>query len=178
MTYAMRMLLTVVCSGAWVAHTALADDAPIVRGKYLVTLGGCENCHTPGALLGKPDASRLLGGSNVGFAIPGLGVFAGPNLTPDKETGLGNWTTAQIIAAFTTGVRPDGRVLAPVMPWADLSKLSSEDAAAIAAYSQSLPPVKHAVPDPFGPGEKVTNLFVSTVLPPDTYNGLPPPPAN
>src|ERR1700677_2289781 len=93
------------------SSAALADGSEIARGKYLVTIGGCSDCHTPGSFLGKPDLSRILGGSEVGFAIPGLGVFAGPNLTPDKETGLGNWTDDQIITAFTTGKRPDGRIL-------------------------------------------------------------------
>jgi len=91
------------------AAPSRADDATVARGKYLVTLGGCQDCHTPGHFFGKPDAARVLGGSEVGFEIPGLGVFYGPNLTPDKATGLGGWTDAQIIAAFRTGVRPDGR---------------------------------------------------------------------
>ena len=59
------------------------------RGRYLVTIAGCSDCHTPGALLGAPDMKRYLGGSDVGFAIPGPGVFVGENLTPDKDTGLG-----------------------------------------------------------------------------------------
>src|SRR5665213_502897 len=83
--------------------SASAAQSPVERGKYLVTIGGCSDCHTPGTFLGHPDMSKFLGGSDVGFAIPGLGVFAGRNLTPDKETGLGNWTTAQIVKAFTTG---------------------------------------------------------------------------
>src|SRR5277367_3841390 len=74
------------------SSAALADGSEIARGRYLVTIGGCSDCHTPGSFLGKPDLSRMLGGSEVGFAIPGLGVFPGPNLTPDKETGLGDWT--------------------------------------------------------------------------------------
>jgi mono/diheme cytochrome c family protein len=53
--------------------------AQVERGKYLVTLGGCTDCHTPGYFFGKPDAARYLGGSEVGFEIPGLGVFHGPN---------------------------------------------------------------------------------------------------
>src|SRR4051794_37241915 len=64
---------------------AMADDSQITRGKYLVTLGGCNDCHTPGYFLGKPDMSRFLGGSDVGFEIPGQGVFVGPNITPDKK---------------------------------------------------------------------------------------------
>ncbi len=66
----------------------------------------------------------------------------GRNLTPDKETGLGDWTAEQIITAFTTGVRPDGRKLSPIMPYMELANLSKDDAQAIAAYLKSLPPVK------------------------------------
>src|SRR5215472_4867450 len=72
----------------------------IARGKYLVGISGCNDCHTPGYFLGKPDPAKYLGGSDVGFAIPGLGVFVGPNLTPDKETGLGNFTAQQIATAI------------------------------------------------------------------------------
>ena len=115
-----------------------------------MTISGCGTCHTPGALLGKPDATRTLAGSEVGFGIPGVGVFVGGNLTPDKETGLGDSTTEQIIAAITKGVMPNGRKLFPVMPWPDLAHLSSDNAQAIAAYLKSLPPVKNAVPGPFG----------------------------
>ncbi|MEI6200630.1 MAG: cytochrome c [Enhydrobacter sp.] len=144
---------------------ALADDAAVARGKYLVTLGGCQDCHTPGHFFGKPDMARALGGSEVGFDIPGLGTFYGPNLTPDKETGLGKWTDAQVMAAIRTGVRPDGRVLAPIMPWRSLAVLTDQDAAAVVAYLRSLPPVANKVPGPFGPGETPTS-FVMKILPP------------
>jgi mono/diheme cytochrome c family protein len=95
---------------------ALAADSEVERGKYLVTLGSCNDCHMPGYFFGKPDFSRALSGSDVGFAIPALGAFVGRNLTPDKETSLGNWTDDQIISAFTAGIRPDGPWLAPIMP--------------------------------------------------------------
>jgi mono/diheme cytochrome c family protein len=78
---------------------------------------GCFDCHMSGYFLGKPDMARYLGGSDVGFEIPGLGVFVAPNLTPDPETGLGKWTEAQIVTALQTGKRPDGREVAPIMPW-------------------------------------------------------------
>jgi len=142
-----------------------ADDATVARGKYLVTLGGCQDCHTPGHFFGKPDAAHVLGGSEVGFEIPGLGVFYGPNLTPDKATGLGGWTDAQIIAAFRTGVRPDGRALAPIMPWRALAVLTDQDAAAIVAFLRSLPPVNNMVPGPFGPTQTPTS-FVMKIVPP------------
>ena len=151
-----------------------AADPQLDRGKYLVTLGGCNDCHTPGYFLGKPDFEHALSGSEVGFSIPGLGVFVGRNLTPDKETGLGDWTSDQIVAAMTTGKRPDGRVLAPIMPWMAFSHLTPEDAQAIAAYLKSIPPVKHAVPGPFGPNDKPTSL-VFTIVPGDVYAAMPKP---
>lgn len=153
-----------------------AADAQTDRGKYLVTVGGCSDCHTPGNFLGHPDFSRFLGGSDVGFAIPGMGVFVGRNLTPDPDTGLGKWTKEQIVTAFTTGVRPDGRILAPIMPWHELAHLTKSDAMAIATYLKSLPPVKHAVPGPFGPSETPT-VFVMTVVPGEVYAKMPKPPA-
>jgi mono/diheme cytochrome c family protein len=145
---------------------ANAQQAAVERGKYLVTLASCTDCHTPGFFFGKPDMARYLGGSEVGFEIPGLGVFVGPNLTPDKETGLGNWTDEQIVAALKTGHRPDGRMLAPIMPWKALASLTQEDALAIVAYLRSLPPVKNKVAGPFGANEKPTS-FVMKVVPPE-----------
>jgi mono/diheme cytochrome c family protein len=151
---------------AAVASTAAAaDPAAIARGKYLVTIASCHDCHTPGYFLGKPDMARYLGGSDVGFELPGLGVFHGPNLTPDKETGLGTWTDAQILTALQTGVRPDGRVLAPIMPWRAFASLTKPDAEAIVAYLRSVPPVSHKAPGPFGPSETPTS-FVMKVVPP------------
>ncbi len=88
---------------AGVSH---ADETPVERGKYLVTFGGCNDCHTPGYFFGKPDMARMLGGSEVGFEIPGLGVFHGPNLTPDPEPGLGKWSSRKIATAITTGNAP------------------------------------------------------------------------
>ncbi|HEY7609654.1 MAG TPA: cytochrome c [Alphaproteobacteria bacterium] len=138
----------------------------VERGKYLVNFGGCFDCHTPGYFFGKPDMTRFLGGSEVGFEIPGLGVFYGPNLTPDKETGIGAWTIDQIVTAIQTGQRPDGRMLAPIMPWQSFAKLKKSDARAIAAYLKTLPPVKSKVPGPFGPSEKPTS-FVMKIVPPE-----------
>jgi mono/diheme cytochrome c family protein len=143
---------------------AFAADPVVERGKYLVTIGGCTDCHTPGHFLGKPDMTRYLGGSEVGFETP-AGVFYGPNLTPDKATGLGDWTDAQILAALQTGTRPDGRMLSPVMPWHAFAALTKQDAAAIVAFLKSVPPVPNKVPGPFGPGEKPTSLVMKIVPP-------------
>lgn len=151
-------------SGMLLLRAAAADREQIERGRYLVHFGGCNDCHTPGYFFGKPDMARQLGGSEVGFEIPGLGVFHGPNLTPD-QTGLGNWTAAQIVTALQTGVRPDGRVLAPIMPWRAFADLTKSDAFAIAAYLKTLPPVRNKVPGPFGPNETPTS-FVMKIVPP------------
>jgi mono/diheme cytochrome c family protein len=140
-------------------------DSQIDRGKYLVVLASCNDCHTPGFFLGNPDMSKYLGGSEVAFEIPGLGAFAGRNITPDKETGIGAWTSEQIAAAITTGKRPDGRMLAPIMPYHAFSYMTKEDVAAIVVFLQSIPAVKHEVAGPFKPGDKVTS-FLFRVLPP------------
>jgi mono/diheme cytochrome c family protein len=141
-----------------------AENALVARGGYLVTIGGCNDCHTPGYFFGTPDMERFLGGSDVGFEIPGLGVFVGPNITPDKETGIGSWTPEQIVAAIQAGMRPDGRTLAPIMPWHAFANLTKEDALSIAAYLQGLKPIKNKVPGPFKPGEKVST-FMFRILP-------------
>lgn len=154
------------------ALPAVADDAQIARGRYLVVIAGCSDCHTPGALIGAADMKRYLAGSDIGFSIPGQGVFVGQNLTPDKETGLGQWTSEQIIAAIRTGKRPDGSQLSGVMPYASFSRLMDEDAAAMAAFLKSLPPVNNKNLGPF-PSSETVPISVSAVLPPAIYNGLP-----
>jgi mono/diheme cytochrome c family protein len=149
-------------------------ETPVERGLYLVTITGCNDCHTPGGLLGSPDKKRLLAGSDVGFGDPGSGVWVGPNLTPDTETGLGKWTPDQIVAAITKGERPDGRMLSAIMPWPALSRLTHDDALAIVAYLNSLPAVKNKVPGPYGSGETPA-LPVSVILPVSVYTKLPMP---
>ena len=165
-------LTFLAASLAALSPAAHAADPQIERGKYLVSFSGCFDCHTPGYFFGKPDMARFLAGSEVGFEIPGAGIFVGPNLTPDNETGLGNWSKEQIVTAIQTGVRPDGRVLAPIMPWKSFAGLTKQDAMAIAAYLKSLPPVKNKVAGPFGPAEKPTT-FVMKIVPPE--GGVPAP---
>lgn len=140
-------------------------DEQVARGKYLVTIAGCNDCHTPGYFLGKPDMEHMLSGSEVGFDMPGLGTFYGPNLTPDKATGLGNWSAAEIVTALQTGMRPDGRALAPIMPWRAFANFTDDDAQAIAAFLKSLPPVENKAPGPFGPDEKPTSFVMKIEAP-------------
>lgn len=135
------------------------------RGAYLATIMDCTGCHTGGALAGQPDPALYLAGSDIGFALPGLGVFYPPNLTPDAETGLGRWSAEQIVHAVRTGERPDGRILAPIMPYHSYAKLTDADAAALVAYLKSLPAVSHKAPGPVGPEEKATAPYLAPVMP-------------
>jgi mono/diheme cytochrome c family protein len=145
--------------------TLACADEKTERGRYLVEFSGCFDYHTPGYFFGKPDMTRFLGGSVVGFEIPETGVFYGPNLTPDPETGLGNWSEAEIVIAMQTSKHPDGLELALIMPWKSFAKMTKEDAEAIAAYLKTLPIVQNKGPGAFGPGEKPTSFVMKIVAP-------------
>jgi len=157
--------LLAVAAGYAVSRELGSESAQVARGRYLVQIAGCTDCHTPGYRFGQPDMSRYLGGSDVGMEVRDLGIFVAPNLTPDDETGLGKWTKAEITRAFQTGVRPDGRVLAPVMPWRGYAALTKSDAAAVVDFLRSLPPVSHKVPGPFGVNENPA-MYRLKIVPP------------
>ena len=153
-----RILISLaVLASVTAAVLALTAAAPRkgadahARGRYLSTIMGCNDCHTPGTFYGAPDFSRQLSGSEVGWVGP-WGVSFPRNLTPDTETGIGRWTEKQIVDALRTGVRPDGSTLAPPMPWPMYATLSDADAYAIAGYLKSLPAVTHRVPAIVPPG--------------------------
>jgi mono/diheme cytochrome c family protein len=166
----MKLVVGIALAGAAIAAAVTLlpkahAETPADRGHYLVVIAGCNDCHTPGFFFGKPDQAKYLGGSDVGFEIPGLGVFNGRNITPDKETGIGSWTDEQIATAITTGKRPDGRQLAPIMNYPAFVNMTKEDVAAVVAYLRTIPPVNNKVPGPYKPGEKVT-IFTFSILPP------------
>ena len=117
------------------------------RGTYLMKgIVACGNCHTPGSLEGKPDHSRDLAGGTKWDEKP-FTVYAA-NLTPDKETGLGNWTDAEIIRAIREGKSRDGRTLGPPMPFELYRRMSDRDVRAIVAYLRTRKPVRSKVPAP------------------------------
>lgn len=153
------------------ALTVLAMTAPasaetlVERGRYLAHIMDCGGCHHTGAFTPQPNMETPLAGSDIGFEMPGMGVFYPPNLTPDQETGLGKWSDAEIITAFTTGMRPDGRQLAPAMPWMSYAHINADDATALVAYLRSLPPVQHKVPGPFAAADKPTAPYFSVIAP-------------
>jgi mono/diheme cytochrome c family protein len=160
----MRILAASLAAAFFIAPAAGAETQ-IERGQYLAHIMDCGGCHNTGAFTPKPDLDTPLSGSDIGFEIPGMGVFYPPNLTPDQDTGLGQWSDADIITAFTTGVRPDGRQLAPIMPWMSYGHISPDDAEALVAYLRSLKPVSHKVAGPFAPGDKPTAPYFTVVAP-------------
>ncbi len=111
----------------------------VARGKYLVTIGICEGCHSPRDAQDRIiESKRLAGGGRAG----GL---ATPNLTPDAETGLGTWSEADVVEALRNGHRPDGSAVRPPMGIFFYKGFSDQDAESIAAYLKSLAPVSNKV---------------------------------
>jgi hypothetical protein len=145
----------------------------VERGKYLVTIIGCNDCHTPfkmGPNGPEPDMTRQLSGHPEGMVLPaapqpsgpwvwsGAGTntaFAGPwgisyaaNLTPEKLTGLGIWDEALFIKTIRTGRHwGTSRPILPPMPWMWFAKMTDEDLKSVYAYLRSIKPIKNQVPD-------------------------------
>jgi mono/diheme cytochrome c family protein len=147
-----------------------SNDAQLMQGRYLVGLLGCASCHTDGALVGKPDPARTLAGSGIGIAYtnPMLNEFPGAvypsNLTPDPETGLGNWSIGEIVKLLRSGTNRHGRQTMTIMPWTSYAQLSDDDATAIASYLKSLAPIRHAVPPQVQPGNPAHTPLVHVGL--------------
>lgn len=158
-------LIVLTALAMLVTSTAPAENEPVERGEYLARIMDCGGCHTPGVLMGEPDQSRYLAGSEVGFHVPGYGVVYPPNLTPDPATGLGQWSKEEIMRAVRQGRRPDGTELAPIMPWPMYANLTDSDARALAAYIKNLPPVEHATPARVEDVEQATHSFLTIQTP-------------
>jgi mono/diheme cytochrome c family protein len=162
------------------AKSAKGTSTEIKRGEYLVNFGGCHDCHTPKTLTPKgpaPDMTRALAGHPAGTQLPpvptdalgpgkwaavtnaDLTAWAGPwgvsfaaNLTPEKRTGLGDWSAEQFVKTMRTGKHLGvGRDILPPMPWFDLAGLTDADLRAIFAYLHSIKPVENQVPSPMPP---------------------------
>ncbi len=152
----------------------------IKRGEYLVSYGGCNDCHTPKINTPKgpePDSNKLLSGHPSTEELPEIppgiigaekwgaltnndltawvgpwGVSFAANLTPDNRTGLGGWTEELFITAMRTGKHLGvGREILPPMPWYTLAALTDEDLKAIFAYLHSIKPIENEVPQPIPP---------------------------
>jgi mono/diheme cytochrome c family protein len=150
--------------------TGTIDVAVVSNGRYLVGLLGCASCHTDGALIGKPDPSKMLAGSSIGIAYsnPMVNEFPGAvypsNLTPDNETGIGEWTVDELVTLLRSGKTRHGRQTMAIMPWISYSQLSDDDARAIATYLKSLEPIVHRVPKQVRPGTPARTPLVHVGL--------------
>jgi hypothetical protein len=161
---------------------------PVMRGMYIVSTSGCNDCHTPWVFnkdlgLPMPDMSRMLSGHPAAdvdsatkinpksdlalisvdftaFTLP-FGTVYSQNLTPDKETGLGNWTEEMFIKSIRTGMHmgAEGRPVLPPMPWPEFRNFTDDDLKAIWAFLQSIPAVHNPVPDPKVPSPVIQGLM-------------------
>lgn len=178
LVFASSILLFISCESQSV-KTEMTEQEMIKHGKYLVTVGGCDDCHTPKnfgpngpeldvakRLSGHPEGSQLapvdtsLIGPYVYFssdltaAIGPWGITYSANLTPEMSTGIGSWQPEMFINAMRTGKHlgvKEGRPILPPMPWENLNRLSDEDLKAMFMYLKTLPAIKNKVPDPMPP---------------------------
>ncbi len=135
------------------AAAAPEQAAQIQRGEYLAKMGDCISCHTNV----KAGTPAYAGGLPI--ATP-FGTFYSPNITPDKETGIGDWTEQDFIRALKLGRNPQGQNYFPVFPFVYFANVTDEDARALYAYFMSLPAVHQEnkpLPFPFSlPGARLT----------------------
>jgi Cytochrome C oxidase, cbb3-type, subunit III len=124
--------------------------ARLARGKYLYRhIAACNDCHSERDFIrfGGPVIDGREGAGSVFPLELGLpGTIVAPNITPDRETGVGNWTDGEIIRAIREGISRDGRALFPLMPYTDFRQMSDDDVYAIVAYMKTLRPLKNALP--------------------------------
>jgi mono/diheme cytochrome c family protein len=159
-----------------------AKNPQLERGRYLVATTGCHDCHTPfkmGPNGPEPDLSRMLSGHPEGLQMPPVPslpqgpwlmlsaatntAHAGPwgvsftaNLTPDAETGLGQWTVKDFKDTIRTGRHMGrGRAVLPPMPVPVYNHMTDRDLEAVFAYLRSIPAVKNKVPEPWAPAAPV-----------------------
>ena len=170
-TFAHRMLMLTVLGLEVVGLPGIvAAQGNIDHGAYLIHIMGCHDCHTPMGPDGRPMPQYFLAGhppnapvathpsgpygsfalTNTSWAGP-WGVSFTSNLTPDPETGLGNWSEADFMKAMRTGQKPNGAVMLPPMPWPAYSHATDADLQALWAYLRSVKPIKNAVPDNLRP---------------------------
>lgn len=141
----LRSIVAICAASVTCAGVALAQS-PVERGAYLVnTIMTCQNCHTPKGPQGDIAEKTLAGG--IRFDEKAFDVTA-PNVTPDRATGIGNWSDADIKKALQDGHRPNGVQLAAVMPSGFYKILIPSDLDAIVAYLRTVKPVNNKVPDP------------------------------
>src|ERR1700738_1499534 len=120
----------------------------LARGKYLVDgVLGCFGCHTDQDW-SKPGAPPVAGkeGSGHVWADQDMPWLIAPNITPDKETGIGNWSDDTLARAIREGIGDDERALFPAMPYPQFRRMSDEDVASVIVYVRTVPAVRNQLP--------------------------------
>lgn len=130
----MVMYLLFFINLIWAQST---DSNLIQKGKYLVTVGDCVSCHTT------PNGPEFSGGLKINTPF---GVLYSPNITPDPETGIGNWSREDFYKALHNGIGKNGEHLYPALPYVFYTKITKNDIEAMYAYFKSLPPTKNKIP--------------------------------
>ena len=173
-------MIYMACSAGQKPAQAMTAEQMAAKGKYLVTVGSCNDCHTPKLFTERgpiPDTTRLLSGHPATEPIPEIpagvigptqwgamcnnnmtawvgpwGVSFAANLTPDQVTGSGAWTEQAFIAAIRTGKHLGaGRDILPPMPWPNIAAMTDDDFRAMFAYLKSIKPIDNLVPAPIPP---------------------------
>jgi mono/diheme cytochrome c family protein len=126
-----------LCALLLFAVPAAAQDARIRQGEYVFRAAGCAACHTDS----KNKGAFLAGGRALETPF---GILYAPNITPDRETGIGNWSDAEFVRAMTEGVSPAGKHYYPAFPYTSYTQMRREDVLALKAYLFSVPAVKQA----------------------------------
>ena len=148
------VLLAAFAATFGVAH---AQSAQVKRGDYLVnTILTCGNCHSPKGPQGDIPGKHFSGG--LSWDEPPFKVTA-PNITQDKDTGIGKWSDADIKQLLRKGVKPDGVAIATVMPTGFYEIITDKDMDAIVAYLRTIKPIKNKVPDPIYKMKQVRQIF-------------------
>jgi mono/diheme cytochrome c family protein len=153
-----------------------ATPERIERGRYLfTTVLDCDGCHSERDMtrVGLPVVESGRGRGNVmSDWIPALpGTVVARNITPDPQTGIGNWTDGEKIRAIREGVSRDGRPLFPMMPYQAFRNLSDEDVQSVVAYLNTLTPVSNPLPAT----QLVFPVNMMSRLAPAPVNSVPPP---
>src|SRR5690349_15395089 len=145
------------------AAQAQSKDDLVKRGDYLVnTIMTCGNCHSPKGPQGDIPGKHFSGG--LSWDEPPFKVTA-PNITEDKETGIGEWSDADIKHLLRTGLRPNGTPIATVMPTGFYGIITDRDLDAIVAYLRTIKPIKNKVPDPIYKMPQVRQIFPGSEKP-------------
>jgi mono/diheme cytochrome c family protein len=138
--------LAPILAACLAAEAAASEVSParLERGQYLVNLCECFVCHSP---LQKTEyETPVTGKLGAGDIINENQRKVAPNLTPDRETGAGSWTDAQLVRAIRNGISHDGRQLSLAMPYDYYSVMTDDDVASVVAYLRSLPAVRNPLP--------------------------------